>query len=466
VFSSVRVRLTLWYLLVFGVLLTGFSLSIYFVLSNDVYARLDRSLSKAARMTATLFQAETGETGGDAVSGAAEVLSELRQPDVYVAIYEGERLLASDYPNGEQPLMSGELLSLAQAADQPAFKTVRGFGEEGARQALLSVKAQDHQYYVVIAEPLHSYIEQLESITRIFCFAVPAALLVAGLGGFLVARKSLAPVVAMSDQAERMSAKNLQERLDVRNPNDELGRLASVLNGLLSRLDRSFESMRSFTADAAHELRTPLSIIRGEADVALSQDRDATEYKEALAIIQDEARRLSRLVDDMLALARADAGQRPLEIKELYLNDLAEECCRAAQVLALQKGLSLSQQPSSDIPFRGDEDLLRRMMLNLLDNAIKYTPPGGVVSLAVIEEEASIRIVVTDTGIGIPPEAALRIFERFYRVGKARSRVDGGSGLGLAIAKWAAEAHNGTINYTSRPGEGSTFVVGLPSSRR
>ena len=463
--SSVRVRLTLWYVLVFGVLLAGFSLSVYFVLSNEVHDRVDRSLSKAARITATLFQAETAETDEDAVSGAAEALSELRQPDVYAAIYEGERLLASDYPDGEQPVIAGEILSLARATGQAVFKTVSGFGDEGARQALLSIQTQDHQYYVVIAEPLHAYIEQLESIARIFALAVPAALLVAGFGGLLVARKSLAPVVALSDQAERMSAKNLSERLEVRNPNDELGRLAGVLNGLLARLDRSFESMRSFTADAAHELRTPLSIIRGEADVALSQDREATEYKEALAIIQDEARRLSRLVDDMLSLARADAGQRPLEIKELYLNDLAEDCCRAAQVLALQKGISLSLQPSSDITISGDEDLLRRMMMNLLDNAIKYTPTGGVVSLAVIEEDASIRIVVTDTGVGIPPEAAPRIFERFYRVGKARSRVDGGSGLGLAIAKWAAEAHNGSINCTSRPDEGSTFTVDLPAGK-
>ena len=461
-FSSVRVRLTLWYVLVFGVLLTGFSLSVYFVLSNEVYARLDRSLSKDAATTASLFQAETGETDGDAVSGASEVLVELRRPDIYVAICDDERLLASDYPDGERPVMSVDLLSLAQAADRAVFKTVPGFGGEGARQALLAVKTEDHNYYVVIAEPLHPYIEQLESIARIFCLAVPAALIVAGLGGYLVARKSLAPVAAMSGQAERMSAKDLKQRLEVRNRNDELGRLAAVLNGLLSRLDRSFESMRSFTADAAHELRTPLSIIRGEADVALSQDRDPTEYKEALAIIQDEGRRLSRLVDDMLALARADAGQQPLEIKGLYLNDLAEECCRSAQVLALQRGLSLSRQPSSDIPFRGDEDLLRRMMLNLLDNAIKYTPAGGVVSLAVVEGELSIQIVVTDSGIGIPPEAAPRIFERFYRVGKARSRVDGGSGLGLSIAKWVAEAHNGTINYTSRPGEGSTFIVDLP----
>jgi heavy metal sensor kinase len=280
--------------------------------------------------------------------------------------------------------------------------------------------------------------------------------------GLLLARKSLAPVVAMSRQAERISAKNLHERLTVKNADDELGQLARVFNELLSRLDRSFESMRTFMADASHELRTPLSIIRGEADVALSQDRDTAEYKEALAIIQDEAQRLSRLVDDMLALARADAGQSPLQIEEFYLNDLIEECCRAAQVLAIQKGVSLALQPTSDISFRGDEDLLRRMVMNLLDNAIKYTPAGGAVSVTLIEETGSVSIIVSDTGVGIPAESASHIFERFYRTNKARSRADGGSGLGLSIAKWVAEAHRGTISFASQPGQGSTFTVIIP----
>jgi signal transduction histidine kinase len=267
-------------------------------------------------------------------------------------------------------------------------------------------------------------------------------LLAAGIGGFLLARKSLAPVVAMSDRAERISAHNLHERLPVRNAADELGHLASVFNELLSRLDRSFESMRAFMADASHELRTPLSIIRGETDLALSQDRDSAEYQAALAIIQDEAKRLSRLVEDMLELARADAGQRPLRMADFYLNDLVDECCRAAQVLASQKGLGLQAEPTPDVAFRGDEDVLRRMLLNLLDNAIKYTPAGG--------------------SVGIPAEAVPQVFERFYRIGKARLRADGGSGLGLAIAKWGAEAHGGAIRVTSRPDQGSTFTVTLP----
>ena len=187
----------------------------------------------------------------------------------------------------------------------------------------------------------------------------------------------------------------------------------------------------------------------GETDVALSQDRDSTEYKEALAIIQDEARRLSRLVDDMLELARADAGQRPLRVTDFYLNDLVDECCRAAQILAAQKGLSLHAETASDISFRGDEDVLRRMLLNLLDNAIKYTPAGGSVMVILEQGTAFISVNVSDTGVGIPADAIPQVFERFYRIAKARSRADGGSGLGLAIAKWAAEAHKGSISVIS-----------------
>jgi heavy metal sensor kinase len=461
-FNSVRVRLTLWYVLVCGLLLIGFSLFIYVVLSKNLYARLDHSLSNATQTATSAFQTEVAENGGNVEAGAQEALSELRLPDVYIAIYKGKQLLAADYPEGQLLALPENTATVIRAGNQVAFTTIDGFGEEGARVAIATVNLAATDYLVVVTEPLHDLVEQLEAIRRTFYFGMPATLLVAGLGGFVLARKSLAPVVAMSDQAARISAKNLHERLRVNNESDELGHLASVLNELLSRLNRSFENMREFMADASHELRTPLSIIRGEADVALSQDRDSTDYKDALAIIQDEARRLSRLVDDLLVLARADAGQRPLQIGEFYLNDLVEECCRAAQVLAAQKGLSLGLESSPDIPFRGDEDVLRRMVLNLLDNAVKYTPADGTVCVTLVAEAARVKIIVMDTGIGVPAEAAAQIFERFYRIRRARSRADGGSGLGLAIARWAAEAHHGSIALASQPDQGSTFTVTLP----
>jgi len=460
--KSVRVRLTLWYVLLFGLLLLCFSAYVYLVLSQTLYERLDQSLLRAAQAVAGEFRSEEAESEEGAASAAAQALTELRLPGIYVAIFDGEQLLASTFDGDQQIALPKGLLSLATTDDHPTFRTVQGFDEEGARVAAISQHARGKDYLVVTAEPLHDLVEQLESIRRIFYLGFPASLLVAGIGGFILAKKSLAPVVAMSNQAERISARNLHERLSVGNKSDELGHLARVFNDLLARLDRSFESMREFMADASHELRTPLSIIRGEADVALSQDRDAIEYKEALAIVQDESKRLSRIVDDMLALARADAEERPLEIEEFYLNDLVEECCKSASVLAVREGVSLTLDPTPDIAFRGDEVLVRRMFLNLLDNAIKYTPSGGSISVRLVAEAGNVKIIVSDTGIGIPADSAPHIFERFYRVDKARSRVDGGSGLGLAIARWVAEAHKGSIDLTCRPGHGSEFTVSLP----
>ncbi len=460
-FSSIRVRLTLWYVLIFGLLLIGFSVFTYALLSRNLYNQMDDSLSKAAKSMASEFVGETEENGGNTKLGAEETLRELSLPGLYTSFYAGDQLLASNYPQDLSPALTSELFQ-ATGGDRPAFHTTDGFGEEGARVVALPIKQEGAKYFVVIAEPLHDVIEQLEATRRIYYMALPTALFIAGFGGFLLARKSLAPVVIMSDQARAIGASNLHERLKVRNKSDELGLLAEVFNELLSRLEQSFEKMKGFMADASHELRTPLSIIRGEAEVALSQDRDAHEYRESLAIIQDETRRLSRIVDDMLALARADAGQRPMVREEFYLNDLVEECCKAAQILALRKGVALVSDSGQDAPFQGDEDMLRRLILNLLDNAVKYTPTGGSIVVRLESGKRQAKIIVSDTGIGIPVDAASHVFERFYRVSKARSRAEGGSGLGLSIARWVAESHNGTIDLDSQPGRGSTFTVTLP----
>lgn len=460
-FNSVRARLTLWYVFVFGSLLVGFSILVYALIHRSLYERFDQSLSNAVQATAAEFLSELDETDGNPEEGAAETQKELRLPNNYTVISKSDKILASNFPEGEPFTASQELLSAVRDDDRVSFYTIAGFGKAGARMAVIHTKALGQDFYIGVAEPLHGLVEQIETIRRIFYIGLPVTLLVAGISGFLLAKKSLSPVTEMSEQAKRISAMNLQERLTVGNP-DELGRLAETFNELLSRLDGSFENMRGFMADASHELRTPLSIIRGEADVTLSQNRNADEYKESLAIIQDEARRLSFIVDDMLALARADAGQHPLKFEEFYLNDLVEDACRAAQVLAVRKGVALRLDLNEDIAFSGDEVLLRRLIMNLLDNAIKYTPAGGSVSVRLISEPESVKFIVSDTGIGIPAEAAPYIFERFYRADKARSRADGGSGLGLAIAKWVAEAHNGSIDLISNPDHGSKFIVLLP----
>ncbi|MFN7929111.1 MAG: ATP-binding protein [Blastocatellia bacterium] len=465
--NSVRVRLTFWYVLIFAVLLGAFSFLLYSLLARDLHQHLDQAVLSHARTAAAGFQGQMLENNNDAVVATAHTLLEFRPHNAYLAVLNAERQLGANYydemsmPTGAAVLQEAIPAAWLQAASTaPVLRTVAGFGGAGGRVAVMPIPASE--FFVVVAQSQAEMQQQLRTMRRIFALSLPLMLLIAGLVGYFLARQSLAPIAAMSEQAENITAHNLHERLPVENPRDELGRLATVFNALLARVQRSFSSLREFTADASHELRTPLAIIRGEADVALSQPRSPLEYQETLAIVRDEARRLSRIVDDMFALARADAGGQQLHRAEFYFDDLLAECCRAVQTLAASKSIAVQCETLSDVEFCGDEELLRRMMLNLLDNAIKYTPSGGRVNLALDVTDTEIELRVRDNGIGIPAEAVAQVFDRFYRVDKARARAEGGSGLGLPIVKWVAEAHHGSVQVESYPGLGSTFVVRLP----
>jgi heavy metal sensor kinase len=288
----------------------------------------------------------------------------------------------------------------------------------------------------------------------------------AGLGGWFLARKSLAPVVSMAESARRIGSENLNLQLPVANPRDELGKLATTFNELLARLNAAFKQQRQFMADASHELRTPLSVMHMAAGVTLKQPhRDEAEYREAIEMLNEQTRRLSRIVKDMFILARADAGRYPLTKSTLYLDDLLQEVAHAGTLLAPDKKVTVLVENSLEATFYGDEDLLRQMILNLVDNAIKYTPPGTLINLSLVRQQHDYQITVSDDGPGIPNEAKSRIFERFYRVDKARSRsveTDSGAGLGLAIARWIAEAHDGSLELTHTDPSGTTFLIKLP----
>ena len=248
------------------------------------------------------------------------------------------------------------------------------------------------------------------------------------------------------------------------NPRDEVGSLATTINALLARLNAAFQEQQRFIADASHELRTPIAVLRGETEVALEQERATTEYKESLKQIKEEAERLSRIVENLFILARQPVDSSAIVKLPVRLNEVVADCVRAAQVLATQKGLRLKVGNSfPEMELDGDDEMLKRMLLNLLDNAVKYTPRGGEVDVNLARQNGNARIVVKDTGIGIPTEDQQRIFDRFYRVDKARSRALGGAGLGLSIARWIVEAHEGKLTVESTPGRGSAFE-GLRSS--
>jgi signal transduction histidine kinase len=289
---------------------------------------------------------------------------------------------------------------------------------------------------------------------------MPVGLLFAAVGGWLIGWRLLAPLSGMARQANAIDDRRLDCRLVVPGTGDELGVLASAFNSLLERLAVAFQAQRRFMADASHQLRTPLSIARTAAQVTLAQEaRTGAEYRESLSTVARQTERLTRMVDDMFELALADLDARPLQLEEVYLDEIVNECVSSARVLANDRAVSVAARTPVDVQMQADQSLLRQMILNLVENAVRYTPAGGSVQVAVQADADRAEIAVSDTGPGIPDSDRERIFERFVRLDGNGS---GGGGLGLPIARWVAQLHRGTLALESTGPGGSRFVAVLP----
>ena len=303
--------------------------------------------------------------------------------------------------------------------------------------------------------------QQLGEILVVLVLGLPVVVLVAGLGGYLLARRALAPIDQLAADARRITAERLGQRLSVENEHDEIGRLTAVMNQTFARLDASFEQLRRFTADASHELRTPLTVIRGIGELGLDGTRTAAEYKEAIGSMLEEVDRLTRLIDTLLRLSRGETGSVRLSPETLDLGDLARQVAASLAILAEERGQRLHVEAPVPVDVLADRIVLRDAIANVVDNAIKYGPISSSIDVRVTGDADAARLTVTDEGPGIPPQHHARIFDRFYRVDEGRSREMGGTGLGLAIAKWAVEANGGTIGVKATGG-GSTFSITLP----
>ena len=472
-FNSVRIRLTLWYTAAMAVVLLVLAAATYLALQENVVRRADAQAIELANSFLSTVDAEMGDASKpDSMDdGIAAAISEHRFRDVVFAVFDpqGNLLGVSEgYQQEDQPKrvsreeVARRLRPLLSSAD--AYGSLRFEGRQ-YRSYLRPFSVDRQQASLVVLQSLHPQNEFLETLAATFAIVIPLAILLSSLGGYLLARRSLSPVVAMSTQASRIGAENLHERLQAGNPRDELGHLAASFNELLDRLDRSFAEQRRFVADASHELRTPVAILCGEAEVTLGQtQRTEQEYRESLMILREEARRLKHIVEDLFTLARADAGQHPLALTDFYFDEVVGECAKNVRTLASAKDIVVSCEAQGELPIHADEALIRRMVVNLLDNAIKYTAPGGKVSLSCAADNGLYRLRIEDSGRGIPADLQSRIFERFFREDKARSRreSDGGAGLGLAIASWIASAHGGKIELTQSSAKGSVFTVFLP----
>jgi heavy metal sensor kinase len=290
----------------------------------------------------------------------------------------------------------------------------------------------------------------------------PIVVVLVGITGYVVAARALKPVDAMAERAAEITADHLNERLVIQNPDDELGKLGSAFNATLARLESSFDQLRRFTADASHELRTPLTAIRSVGEVSLQKQGDPKYYRDIIGSMLEETNRLTKLVESLLTMSRADAGRVQLRLAETGLLDLARESASLLEVLAEEKEQTLLVEGDETLSVMADRTILRQALVNLMDNAVKYSPVKGEIRVRVTGNGRDVEIKVQDNGPGIPPEHRGRIFERFYRVDKARTRAEGGSGLGLSIAQWAAVVNGGRIDVESTPGKGSIFCICLP----
>lgn len=474
-FSSVRIRLTVWYTAAMAAILILLASVTYFIIRQNVGARADVQGVELANTFLSTVDAEMGDATkpNSLDEGVAAAISEHRFRDVVFAVFdtEGSLIGMSEWFPEDKRHSEWKRDALvdplkATLTGPELFQSLHFAGHVYRVYVRHFSMAQQTATLVVLQSLFHQH-EFLETLAGTFAVVIPITLLIAGIGGYFLARSSLSPVVAMSEQARCIGTENLDSRLSVRNADDELGHLALSFNELLDRLSTSFERQKRFVADASHELRTPVAILCGETEVALGKKgRTEQEYREALQILADESKRLKRIVEDLFTLARADAGQYPLSYADFYLDELAAECAKNVRTLAAAKQITLACEPGGEALISADEALLRRLVFNLLDNAIKYTPSGGSVSLRVEERGEVYHLSVADSGPGIPTNLQSRIFERFFRVDKARSRKEqdggGGAGLGLSIGAWIASAHKGSLDLTSSTSEGSTFTAILP----
>jgi heavy metal sensor kinase len=439
---TIRTRLTLWYTAVLMAVLVLFGVWVYVGESRLRIANLDLELARAAKSVATAVGAEM-EEGSELADAAPEAYKDFVAVGRVVSIRDahGARLAGG----------GGRLPEIPASGRQPeSVATLRGQGQDWRVYARRD-RHGDVAYEVIVA-----------ILRRTLLVGIPLALALAAAGGWWIARRALHPVGLMVAQAGRITGHAAGYRLQVPHPHDELGVLARAFNELLDRMEGVLRGQRQFMADASHELRTPVSIARTTAEVTLTRPtRSEQEYRDALAVVAGQTARLARIVHDMMILARADAGGLTLERADLYLDELVSACVGEAALLARESRIEVRARPAPETALRGDERLLRQMLMNLLDNAIRHTPAGGQVDAAVHAAAGHVEISVVDTGGGVPISERDRIFERFVRLDPSRQRP-GGAGLGLPIARCIAEAHGGTLTLAESTPAGSRFLVSLP----
>ena len=457
---SIGLRLTLWYLAIFALAQLIFGVGMWFILRENLHDIADSTLASEVEDVRRFLGAQRGDsTFADLQRAVTEEYSAETGGD-YLQIVDGE----GKWIYRSRALAERNFPAIAPGMlRRPVRHDVR-FGGEPFRFVSQRVEVAGRTYTVQAGISTLEEVETLERFQKYLLMFAPLLLLAAGGVGYWMSRRALSPVDALTRTARTITGNTLSSRLEQLNTGDELQRLSDTLNEMLSRIEVAFTRVTEFTADASHELRTPISLIRTEAELALRRSRNEEEYREALRHILLEAERTTSLIEELLDLARADSGRQALSIQAVDLRGTLQDVALGWRAVASVRGLQFSERIlNAELRVLGDGLALRRVVNILLDNAFKYTPsPGGVVTLAAEQRDGAALVSVRDNGMGIAEDEQGKIFERFYRVDKARSRELGGAGLGLSIAQWIVQQHHGRIRVESTLGAGSIFYVELP----
>ncbi len=479
--SSLRFKLTLWYVLILGILLISFSSFLYFTLSKSLYRDVDNKLRSLAELIASESASPLSKFGFGNIDQALETSMDLKPIGKFIQVLDESGQIgrkSDNLKNIQLPISLGALKNASKGLT--TFETNRSFENPPLRIVTFPVLENNHITQIVqVASSLEDVEDALHTLLLILMIAVPLALLVASLGGQFLANKALKPVDHITQTARMITSQNLNQRIKPLKVKDEISRLIETFNEMISRLDRSFRQVKQFSTDASHELKTPLTILKGEVEVALRKERAPRDYEQILKSNLEEINRMSQIVGDLLLLSKADSGEIRLNREDMNLTEILNEVVAQVNVLARSKNLRIeTANHHEEIRIFGDPLRIRELFLNLIENGIKYTEEGGSMHILLTkdtwlqdgnpsgrlqgEQAGFVKIIVSDTGIGIAREDQERIFDRFFRVDKARSREQGGSGLGLSICKWIVEAHRGEIKVESELGKGSSFIVKLP----
>lgn len=452
---GIRLRLTLWYVALLAIILLLFCAFVYFSLARTLNGSLDQAVVSESRTIVDALEVKNGR---------ARFSEPVEQFPVgtLVILYDASGAPSSGLPPGPAFQEFARAAALPGAPTSPPA-TLLGTGNEHWR--VLTIPIHDGGKTIAVLQVARSEADLRSALDRLLLLmglAIPITLVLAVAGGLFLAGRALDPIDRITRAAARIGAEDLSRRLAMPATPDEVGRLASTFDRMLERLEEAFARQRRFTADASHELRTPLALLSGRTEVALERARTPAEYRQVLEGVRDDAERMSRLLSELLLLARADRGQEMLSLEALALDELVADTVGALVPLAEERGLTLEPGSLAHCTVLGDQTRLTQLLVNLVGNALKYTPAGGVVTVSVAVHGSEAVLAVADTGIGISSEHLPRLFERFYRVDSARSRAEGGAGLGLAISEWIVSAHGGRLEVESTVGAGSVFRAHLP----